>query len=169
MLLVTAGNPNLPVNNSYMLLKLCHAIDNIIVSLFKLQLCCKIDVAQTMIICILAPVARCFLMTSLRNIISVNFIVISSSLLQSYQNVKQFVSLMTCTKTIYNQQHRYRKFKYSIYINYKTLGQDHMTYVPDLRSDTTDGRIHIGGTRMRVRMRSSGRPDPELIISRAIS
>ena len=35
----------------------------------------------TIIICVLAPVARCFCMTSFRKTISVNFIVMSSSLL----------------------------------------------------------------------------------------
>lgn len=38
--------------------------------------------AQTMIICILAPVALCLLITSLRKMISVSFMVRSSSLLQ---------------------------------------------------------------------------------------
>ena len=43
----------------------------------------------TMIICILAPVARCFVITSFKNIISVNFIVISSSFLKMNINLKK--------------------------------------------------------------------------------
>jgi hypothetical protein len=39
---------------------------------------------HTIIICILAPAARCLMMTSFRKIISVNFIVRSSSLLIPY-------------------------------------------------------------------------------------
>jgi len=43
------------------------------------------------------------------------------------------------------------------------------TYVPDLRSDITDGRIQRGGTRIRVRIRFSGRPASGSINNNGIS
>lgn len=42
-------------------------------------------------------------------------------------------------------------------------------YVPDFKLDNTDGRIQIGGTRIRVNRRSQGRPTSGFIISKAIS
>jgi len=41
--------------------------------------------------------------------------------------------------------------------------------VPDLRSEMTDGRMQMGGTRMRVRIRSLGRPVSGFIISSGMS
>ena len=42
-------------------------------------------------------------------------------------------------------------------------------YVPDLRSEMTDGRMQIGGTSIRVRIRSVGRPMSGFIISSGMS
>ena len=43
------------------------------------------------------------------------------------------------------------------------------TYVPDLRSDTTEGLIQRGGTRILVRIKSFGRTTLEFINSNGIS
>ncbi|KDR18935.1 hypothetical protein L798_06674 [Zootermopsis nevadensis] len=43
------------------------------------------------------------------------------------------------------------------------------SYVPDFRSETTDGRIQSGGTGMRVRIRSFGRPHEAFIINNGMS
>ena len=43
------------------------------------------------------------------------------------------------------------------------------TYVPALRSETTEGRIQIGGTRILVSIRSLGLPTSGFIITRGIS
>lgn len=43
------------------------------------------------------------------------------------------------------------------------------TYVPALRSETTEGRIQMGGTRIRVSIRSFGLPTSGFIINRGIS
>lgn len=43
------------------------------------------------------------------------------------------------------------------------------TYVPALRSETTEGRIQMGGTRIRVSIRSFGLPTSGFIINSGIS
>jgi hypothetical protein len=43
------------------------------------------------------------------------------------------------------------------------------TYVPDFRPDTTDGRMQSGGTSMRVRIKSFGRPQAGFITNNGMS
>lgn len=55
--------------------------------------------------------------------------------------------------------------KYLFFSAYETI----QTYVPALRSETTEGRIQIGGTRILVSIRSLGLPTSGFIITRGIS
>lgn len=49
------------------------------------------------------------------------------------------------------------------------LIHENFTYVPDLRSDITDGRMHKGGTGILVSMRSLGCPHDGFIIKSGTS
>lgn len=58
-----------------------------------------------------------------------------------------------------------QNLKYLFFSAYETI----QTYVPALRSETTEGRIQIGGTRILVSIRSLGLPTSGFIITRGIS
>lgn len=90
----------------------------------------------------------CLRMVWLRNTISVSLIVKSSSVL-IWIKVKIDI-------------HPYIKSN-NTYLNH------YLTYVPDLKSDVTEGRIHSGGTRILVRIKSFGCVKSAFISSRGMS
>lgn len=106
----------------------------------------------TIIMDILAPVALCFWMTSFKNMISVIFIVMSSSFLKR----QKWGWFCFTLKSPYSQLHAFNHWR-------------NATYVPALRSETTEGRIQMGGTRIRVNIRSFGLPTSGFIINSGIS